>query len=167
MGSSDSITMPGAHMSPEMQQHMQQSAARAEMSRQKEAARAASSWLRFVPLVPLPPVNAVPFEWLLEHEYVSFALWFFRAFVCRPTWHLLLWWHAVCAVGCIIMLLRWRCSSAQRTQVAAGVHSADSTVPPLALFFAHCCFWALQAALFGWPAIYVLRQQLDSKPKQT
>ena len=45
--------------------------------------------------------------------------------------------------------------------------ASDAAVPPLPLFLLHCAFWALQSLLFGWPSVFLLRQQLGAKTKSS
>jgi hypothetical protein len=45
--------------------------------------------------------------------------------------------------------------------------SSETAVPPLPRFLFHCAFWALQSLLFGWPSVFLLRQQLSAKTKRS
>lgn len=117
--------------------------------------RSSSSLLSWLPLVPLPPVNAVPSGWVFFDEYLSLYVWLARSFIARPLWHALVWWHVVCGIAAIVCLVRWRCQQS----------AADS--PPLPSFLAHILFWLCQCVVFGWPALYLLRSQLDAKTKHT
>jgi hypothetical protein len=140
--------------------------------RVSSSASSSSSWL---PLLELPPVPAVAFEWLLEHEYLSLFVWLVRSYPCRFLWHVLLWWHVLCAAATVVELLRWRVRLArlQRPSQVAHVDGGSTSVPTgfalpsLPLFVAHVVFWAFQSALFGWPSVYLLRQQLHAKTKHT
>lgn len=119
------------------------------------ALRSSSSLLSWLPLVPLPPVNAVPSGVFVFDEYLSLYWWLFRSFIVRPLWHAVVWWHVICAIAVAVELFWWRWKY-------AGEHSVA-----LLSFLAHVLFWALQAAVFGWPTIYLLRQQLYEKRKET
>jgi hypothetical protein len=137
--------------------------------RASSSASSSSSWL---PLLDLPPVPAVAFEWLLEHEYLSLFVWLVRSYPCRFLWHALLWWHVLCAAATVFELLRWRVRMA-RFQRPSQLEHANEAAPvgfasrSLPLFVAHVIFWAAQSALFGWPSVYLLRQQLHAKTKRT
>jgi hypothetical protein len=43
----------------------------------------------------------------------------------------------------------------------------ETAVPPLPRFLFHCAFWVLQSLLFGWPSVFLLRQQLCAKTKRS
>lgn len=115
--------------------------------------RSSSSMLSWLPLVPLPPVNAVPSGWLFFDEYLSLYVWLFRSFIARPLWHVLVWWHILCGLVSLVSLVRWRCQQP----------AADA--PSLPSFLAHSLFWLFHSLVFGWPALYLLRGQLDAKTK--
>jgi len=163
-------------------------ARQAESLRVRAAKRSAASpsWSDWLPLLSLPPVSAVPFDWLLEHQYLSLFIWLLRSYPCRFAWHALLWWHVVCAGITLLQLLRWRIDIGRQqhlSRVAAGiaidpsegeslyVDSAGSAVvrvPASPVFIIHALFWLLQSVLFGWPSVYLLRHQLQAaKSKRT
>jgi len=164
--------------------------------------RTRTSFPSWLPLLSLPAVSAVPFPWLLRHEYAGLLLWIVRAYLARPLWHALLWWHVVCAATALALLVqwrwRWRLGAARgghdhaaagagradfETSFAGGMVSSESSafssshsnedaafdaaLPPLLRFLLHCAFWALQSLLFGWPSVFLLRQQLCAKTKRS
>lgn len=110
-----------------------------------------SSWA----LIDVPPLSAEPLSILVAHEYASFAIFAIRNFIIRPIWHLALWWHLLCAIGTILMLLRFYYSRGE-----FGIRSF-----PIGLV--HILCWSIQSCVFGWPSIFMLQLQMNAKSKHS
>ena len=119
---------------------------------------AESPWPSFT-LIDLPPLSAVPFQWLVKHEYLSLVLFLVRTLLLRPLWHAWLWWHLLCALVSVGLIVQWR------WRLRSNTSTSPARAPKLPLLCLHATFWALQALLFGWPAVFLLQRQLSGRTK--
>lgn len=113
-------------------------------------------------LVHVPPLSAEPFGPLAAYEYASLAVFLVRQLIARPIWHLLLWWHVACAAACLAVLAQSKADAMRSTQTqSARGATSSSPLPGLPLLLLHALFWCGQALVFGWPAVYLLKRQLQ------
>jgi hypothetical protein len=127
-----------------------------EEKRQRRIEREGLGIFERLALVEVPPLSAEPFGPLAAHEYASLAVFLIRQFIARPLWHTLLWWHLVCSIACAVIILRLSLDGREKHHL-----------PSLLLLMVHTAFWCLQSAIFGWPAVYLLRQQSAGMSQRT
>lgn len=144
-------------------QHAAYLAQQRELRRARRAEQEGVTIIQWLTIIELPPLSADPLPFLVTHEYTSLFVFLIRTFLFRPIWHLMLWWHIICGMICCYILIRHRHLSS-----SSPSHSSSSSFT----FLLHLCFWFFHGLIFGWPVIYLLRQQInetaeEEKPKAT